>query len=74
MILFQDTDPIFTVLVLRFVICGLAIAGLAWVVLFVARDFKEWFLTAKTAPSEEPKTYKSESKYLQDDNPFKGKR
>ncbi len=43
MILFQDTDPIFTVLVLRFVICGAAIAGFVWVVGYVANAFKEWF-------------------------------
>lgn len=43
MILFQDADPIFTVLVLRFVICSAALAGLAWIVGRVIRDLKEWF-------------------------------
>ena len=43
MILFQDPDPITTVLVLRFVICGVAIAGLAWFIGYVAHDFKRWF-------------------------------
>lgn len=43
MILFQEADPIFTVLVLRFVICAVAITGLVWIVGRVARDLKEWF-------------------------------
>ena len=43
MILFQEADPIFTVLVLRFVICAMAITGLVWIVGRVARDLKEWF-------------------------------
>lgn len=43
MILFQDTDPIFTVLVLRFVICSAALAGLAWIVGHVIYDLKGWF-------------------------------
>lgn len=43
MILFQDTDPILTVLVPRFVICGVALAGLIWIVGYVIHDLKEWF-------------------------------
>lgn len=43
MILFQDTDPILTVLVLRFVICGVALAGLVWIVGHVIHDLKERF-------------------------------
>lgn len=43
MILFQEADPIFTVLVLRFVICSVAIAGLVWTIGRVAYDLKEWF-------------------------------
>ena len=39
MILFQDTDPIFTVLVLRFVICSAAVGGLAWL---AAKVVKAW--------------------------------
>ena len=43
MILFQDTDPLLTVLVPRFVICGVALAGLIWIVGYVIHDLKEWF-------------------------------
>ena len=44
MILLQETDPIFTVLVLRFVLCAVALAALAWVVARVVHDIREWFL------------------------------
>ncbi len=39
MILFQDTEPIFTVLVLRFVICTGALCGLGWI---AAKVVKAW--------------------------------
>lgn len=39
MILFQEADPIFTVLVLRFAICAGALGGIGWI---AAKVVKAW--------------------------------
>jgi len=39
MILFQEADPIFTVLVLRFAICAGALGGIGWL---AAKVVKAW--------------------------------